>query len=300
MYLTNRLTNDYTEWRSATNISTSKNNTVYPLLATVAGTDVNIGDIVGYVVFKDIEKFKSITDDTGFGRIIDKKQATDIMFNPIIASYLLYTPVLENLMTVTQQMASAFDYNYNTIENTSVSNATWEAETSTFCGWGMPLCENASIKKVVINIKNRDSEALTSVQLWLRKDSGVGVVLVTKTLSVNIAAGSSEYVTFEFDDYVEYSGLIYLQYKCDKLVSRFGWIDASGYPYKYSLGYPKCGYYIKGESDYHNSYTDESAFYVKYYTIDYVLTDKQIQEFYNTVIGLCVFFTMIFVMLFKY
>ena len=163
-------------------------------------------------------------------------------------------------------------------QNTPLSNTQYESGTSTFSGWGMPLCDNTTIKKVTINVKNRDVNAMTSVHFWLRKDSGTGDILAEKTIPVNIAADASADVECEFDAPASYSGVIFLQYACDTLITRLGWTDASGYPYKHSLGYAYCGYFGNGGTLWHTGNADESAFWVKYVEVVTQLSDKQVEN----------------------
>ena len=54
------------QWQAVVNISSWVNNKVYELKCTSAGDGINVGDIVGYIVFKNIEKFKN-NSYTGYG-----------------------------------------------------------------------------------------------------------------------------------------------------------------------------------------------------------------------------------------
>ena len=166
------------------------------------------------------------------------------------------------------------------ISNTPLSNTVYESAISSFSGWGMPLCENAKIQKVKINVYNRDSSNLTQVLFIIRKDSKDGEIIAQKLVDTNIAPDASEDVICEFDSEVYYDGLIYFQYACDKLITRLGWADASNYPYKKSLGYPACSYKSSGiiSTSFNATTADESAFWVEYYFTEVVLKDTQIEN----------------------
>lgn len=79
---------DTTAWQSRLALSNDvENGVVYPLLCTTPSESlgVNIGDIVAYVVFKNVEKFKTIQDGKG-GATLYPYKVKDITYSPIIAS----------------------------------------------------------------------------------------------------------------------------------------------------------------------------------------------------------------------
>lgn len=182
----------------------------------------------------------------------------------------------EEITDVRTIVNGVFEDSSESIDNTILTNTRYESGTSAFSGWGMPLCENKTISAITVNVYNRDSSAMSQIKFWIRKDDMNGDILAQKTVAVNIAPGSSADVTCELEAPVTYSGLIYVQYACDKLVTRLGWLDATNYPYKRSLGYPGCSYASNGNDFFTESSSDESAFWVQYFVPFKQLTDAQV------------------------
>ncbi|MBQ1760979.1 MAG: hypothetical protein IIZ94_15015 [Prevotella sp.] len=275
--------NTLDDWGVVASASEFVDGKVYELKATTAGTNVNVGDLVAYIIFKDIDAIKGIGSDTGRGQVVNIDMATNIVVNSNIRAWLMTQVMRDKTDSVELEVLKLYPmFTFNepkTIENTPITNTGYESGTSTFSGWGMTLCENKTIKSVTINVKNRDASAMTSVTFLLCKASmeGIGDVLASKTISVNIEPSDNADVTCEFDEPVYYQGLIYLKYACDKLVTRLGWADATNYPYKPTDGYPKGGYFINGGTTwYTNTGTNESAFWVKYVSLENHLSDEQV------------------------
>lgn len=284
--------NTLDDWGVVASASEFVDGKVYELKATTAGTNVNVGDLVAYIIFKDIDAIKGIGRDTGRGQVVNIDMATNIVVNSNIRAWLMTQVMRDKTDSVELEVLKLYPmFTFNepkTIENTPITNTGYESGTSTFSGWGMTLCENKTIKSLTINVKNRDASAMTSVTFWLCKASmeGIGDVLASKTISVNIEPNDNADVTCEFDEPVYYQGLIYLKYACDKLVTRLGWADGTNYPYKPTDGYPRGGYFINGGTNwYNNSSTNESAFWVKYVALENHLSDEQIDYIANKIGG---------------
>lgn len=82
---------DSSSWQVRNPITGKENNKIYELSCTTASATlgVEVGDIVGYIIFKDIDTLISMTDpSTGKQVYLDK--CKDINFNPIISSSLFH------------------------------------------------------------------------------------------------------------------------------------------------------------------------------------------------------------------
>ena len=93
-------------WDTIVDISTWENNKVYPLLCTTASDSlgVNVGDIVAYIIFKDITAFKAV-QSYGLGNIIYEKWVRDISNSPIIAQYIRGVEIPNSAIT-TEKIAN--------------------------------------------------------------------------------------------------------------------------------------------------------------------------------------------------
>ena len=82
--------NDANGWQCRMSLSTMKENEIIPLLCTTASNTlgVNVGDVVGYIIFKDLEKFKSVSI-TNVGFLADDNKCRDIRYSPVIHTSLL-------------------------------------------------------------------------------------------------------------------------------------------------------------------------------------------------------------------
>lgn len=88
-------------WQSVYDISNWKNNTVYELKVTAAGLNENyeVGDVVGYIAFKDITKFKTLTSSVRPANVI-RDNVTQIRLSPMIYAYLQSKDVeIDNVLT---------------------------------------------------------------------------------------------------------------------------------------------------------------------------------------------------------
>ena len=76
-------------WQSSTAISQWVDNKVYKLLCTTASAtlNVNVGDTIGYIIFKDIANFRTISSDVA-GSGVDNGWVQNISNSPAILSYL--------------------------------------------------------------------------------------------------------------------------------------------------------------------------------------------------------------------
>ena len=83
-------------WQSATRCDTFENGKVYELKCTTAGNGVNIGDIVGYIVFKDIDKFRAEVYG-GYGIELISPYVKRISNFPIIVNYIYGAVTTEKL-----------------------------------------------------------------------------------------------------------------------------------------------------------------------------------------------------------
>lgn len=283
--------NTLDDWGCVASASEFVDGKVYELKATTDGTNVNEGDLVAYIIFKDIDAIRSIGRDTGNGQVVNIDMATNIVVNSNIRAWLMTKVMRDKTDSVELEVLKlypmfTFDKSV-TIENTSLANTSHEPSVSssyTFVGFGMTLCKNKTISSVTINVKNvEDSDAIETITFELLKvtsNGTIGDLLVSKDVTVSILAGDDADVTCIFDEPVYYSGLIFLRYNCRKLIQRLGWIDASAYPYKYSQGiYPKPKYLVKSHASdgyWYDSSAIEASFWVKYVALENFISDEQI------------------------
>lgn len=88
-------------WASITNMSEWQNGKVYTLLCTTASATlgVNVGDIVGYVIFKDVAKFRSLVNGSA-GCGVANDWVRNFKNSPIIyASEFGDTPIADGSIT---------------------------------------------------------------------------------------------------------------------------------------------------------------------------------------------------------
>lgn len=76
-------------WNSTTPMSNYVNGTVYPIVVTANGvnTAYGIGDVVGYIVFKDIDALKNTSSAGNPGTVI-RDNAIQLCYSPMIYSYI--------------------------------------------------------------------------------------------------------------------------------------------------------------------------------------------------------------------
>lgn len=77
-----------TVFRCNNSLSAYQNGNVIPLTVTTAGGEFSVGDVVGYIVFKDIDTFKA-TKYSGSSAFVDLSVVCDIINAPIIISYFV-------------------------------------------------------------------------------------------------------------------------------------------------------------------------------------------------------------------
>lgn len=76
-------------WQCMLSLTDKLNGNVYTLTCTTASETlgVKVGDIVGYIIFKDVDVLKTMTD-TSAGKVVYKDKCIDFSNNPIIFSYI--------------------------------------------------------------------------------------------------------------------------------------------------------------------------------------------------------------------
>ena len=86
LYVDSRLGNT-AKWSATLSLADKENNTVISIVATTAGADISVGDVVGYIIFSDIDTFKS----TSYASVawVDLVRASSFDLNPTIWNSLL-------------------------------------------------------------------------------------------------------------------------------------------------------------------------------------------------------------------
>ncbi|RGZ50280.1 hypothetical protein DW986_03170 [Parabacteroides merdae] len=84
-------------WQATVNMDGWENHQVYELKCSTAGSGVEVGDTVGYIVFKDIDKFKGINSGTTGEKVYINK-ALNLSGSIQITNYL-YSPVRDQSIT---------------------------------------------------------------------------------------------------------------------------------------------------------------------------------------------------------
>ena len=78
-------------WTASINISEWENNVIYPLIISSSTTEgINIGDTVGYVIFKNIEHFRNTYDASAAMSMLNVDRLCNLSFNPQINASLLF------------------------------------------------------------------------------------------------------------------------------------------------------------------------------------------------------------------
>lgn len=82
--------NDANGWQCRMSLSTMKENEIIPLLCTTASTSLGVakGDVIGYIIFNDLKKFKSVSAQS-VGFLADDNKCRDIRYSPVIHTSLL-------------------------------------------------------------------------------------------------------------------------------------------------------------------------------------------------------------------
>ena len=98
LYLRPYMNNGQYTWQSSINISDWTNGKVYELKCSEAYDGINVGDVVGYIIFKDINKFKD-NSFSGYGVPVYCSYVTNISNFPIIYNYLYPAKIADNSVT---------------------------------------------------------------------------------------------------------------------------------------------------------------------------------------------------------
>ena len=89
-------------WQCRMSMSNMKNNEIITLYCTTASPSlgVSVGDIVGYIIFKDIDTFRAITY-TIVGYSAYDNKCRDVRFSPIIQSSFLPKEIIAETLAIT-------------------------------------------------------------------------------------------------------------------------------------------------------------------------------------------------------
>ena len=71
-------------WTASVGLTGKTNNTVLPIAVSVAGGTASVGDIVGYVIFKDIDTFRNSDNYGGSSSLLNYNKAISLDYNRLI------------------------------------------------------------------------------------------------------------------------------------------------------------------------------------------------------------------------
>lgn len=118
---------------------------------------------------------------------------------------------------------------------------------STFSGWGWIIGVVKNFDAVEVCVINRhETEPITKLRVVVRYDDFEGQLLADKTINVHVPPGEEQYIAVKFDSLIENSTEknIYLEYYCDKIVTRKAYMGA--YSFKPGAGFPNGRYSTNG------------------------------------------------------
>ena len=210
-------------WVSITDMRQWTNKTVYKLLCTTASASlgVNVGDTIGYVVFKDVAKFRSLLN-TSAGCGVANDWVRDMTNAPIIVSSLGDTPIADGSVTTPkladwavtpEKMADKFIRVANNYDiRGCIAELYFKYDAVVFDdagGYTNIAAKGYNNNLVVRSLKNSSNYGWTCYLPLSGKTNGVVYELVVTTAGANTNYGVGDtvgYVVFKNISGVTYEG----------------------------------------------------------------------------------------------
>lgn len=217
-------------WKVSIDLSSYNNGDIIPLTCTTAYNAIMVGDIIGYIIFKDITLFKN-TQYGSANNIVQVETVSDLYIFTKISKQILAT---KNQIATYPSIEQTTTNNKNQLNNivedvlddsNSIRSLTYIPDSatftnyysdSTFSGFGQYIATVGTFRTLFTKIRcanwNNNTTAVSQVLVQFRQDTNTGVLLKEKlfTLLNPIQPGELKDVILDFGEDISLSGNLFM------------------------------------------------------------------------------------------